>query len=588
MKKIGRLAGVVGAIAVLLGLFILPAAAQDVTVEGSISETTIYTGERVSFSVKISGDFNNISRPKLPSFTGLRLLSNNPSTSRSYSYVNGQSTTSYTYSYYLIAQQEGSYKVPSAGITIDGAQYQTDPIQIRIVDRNSSSQSGKPDIFLQLQVSDEQPVTGQQVVTDLVLFFKDGLEVSSYQPIPGWKAEGFWKEELENPNRPNATSTIINGVRYRRARLLQFSLFPTKSGKLEISPYEIVVNVRSTQSRNDSYSSFFGGFGRSQRQIELSSDPVVLNVRSLPARDEASFMGAVGTFDITRSISQKTIQAGESVELTTEVEGRGNIPLISKPEYDLPEGIEIYEPQESSNLSRRNGAISGTKSFTDIAIARTPGSYTIPAKKISYYDPSKSRYVSQTLSPITFKVTPGRNTEVGGSDTPTFNVSPVTGLANWVTPGQPALTDYWWVWTGLLLPLLILAGGYWRKKYLQKMESDQGFARFKKASGRADQRLEDALRYSEEGEVKTAYHMLQKAITGFISDRLNLPEAGLSIEEYIQILKEQQIDEELIKNVQMLLDKCASISYAPTVSHSYLKSHVGLAKSTIDKLKKVL
>lgn len=82
--------------------------------------------------------------------------------------------------------------------------------------------------------------------------------------------------------------------------------------------------------------------------------------------------------------------------------------------------------------------------------------------------------------------------------------------------------------------------------------------------------------------------MLQKAITGFISDRLNLSEAGLSNKDYVSALEEQKVDEELVKNVRMLLDKCASISYAPSVSHSYLKSHVGLAQSTLDKLKKVL
>ena len=82
--------------------------------------------------------------------------------------------------------------------------------------------------------------------------------------------------------------------------------------------------------------------------------------------------------------------------------------------------------------------------------------------------------------------------------------------------------------------------------------------------------------------------MLQKALTGFISDRLALPEAGLSNQEYVKALEEHDIDKNLVKNVRMLLDKCASISYAPDTSHAYLKSHVGLAESTLEKLKKVL
>ncbi|MDZ7683550.1 MAG: BatD family protein [Fodinibius sp.] len=278
MKRIGKFAGVISFWAILLALPLGQAHSQSVSVDASVSETTIYSGERLRFSIEISGSFNNVSRPELPSeFEGLRLLSNNPSVGRSYSYVNGQSSTSYTYTYQLVAQTKGQHTIPAATVTIDGEQYSTDPIDIEIIDRNESAQSGDsatPDIFLQLEVSDQQPVVGQQIITDVVLFFRDGLEVNSYQPVPGWKAEGFWKEELQNSRRPQATSTIINGIRYRKARLLQFALFPTKSGELEISPYKIIVSVRSARSADDPLSSFFGGMGRNQRQVELSSDPL--------------------------------------------------------------------------------------------------------------------------------------------------------------------------------------------------------------------------------------------------------------------------------------------------------------------------
>ncbi len=246
---------------------------------------------------------------------------------------------------------------------------------------------------MQLEVSDKQPITGQQIISNVVLYFQDGLEVNSYQPVPGWKAEGFWKEELTNTDRPQATSTIIDGVRYRKARLLQFALFPTKSGELEISPYEIVVSVRSTRSRGDSFSSFFGGFGGNQRQIELNSDPVTLDVRDLPASDDSYYFGAVGNYDINRQVSTTKAVEGESIEIKTDISGTGNIPLITKPEYDLPDGLEVYEPQETSELNRRNHQISGNKTFTDVIIARKSGTYTIPEKKIAYFDPDRNQYI---------------------------------------------------------------------------------------------------------------------------------------------------------------------------------------------------
>ena len=303
MRKIGKLFYTVGFFLVFVLLGNPYCWAQsNVSVEASLSQTTVYTGERVSLSISISGNFNNVSRPELPQFENFRLLSDNPSTSRSYRYVNGQSTVSYTYSYYLIAQKQGEYQLPSVSVSIDGETYTTDTIPVNVIDQSESAttddSSGQPDIFLKLEVSDKQPVTGQQVITDVILYFRDGLEVNSYQPVPGWKAEGFWKEELENSGRPRAKSTVLNGIRYRKARLLQFSLFPTKSGELEISPYKIVVAVRSARSGNDPFSSFFSGFGSNQREVELSSDPITVDVQPLSPSDDATYIGAVGNFDI--------------------------------------------------------------------------------------------------------------------------------------------------------------------------------------------------------------------------------------------------------------------------------------------------
>ncbi|NGP87437.1 BatD family protein [Fodinibius halophilus] len=592
MKKIGKQLSVIVFLLPLLGLLPKQALAQsDVSVDASVSETTIYTGERVGFSIEISGSFNNVSRPKLPEFEGLRLLSNNPSTSRSYSFVNGKSSTTYTYSYYLVAQNKGQQRIPPATVTIDGEEYNTDPINVKIVDRNTSansSKSEKPDIFLKLEVSDLKPVTGQQIITDVVLFFKDGLEVSSYQQVPGWKAEGFWKEQLQNTRRPKATSTIIDGIRYRKARLLQFSLFPTKAGKLEISPYKIIVSVRSTKSRNDPFSSFFSGFGNNQRQIELTSDPLEVDVKSLPSTENSDYLGAVGSFNISRKISTNTATVGESIELTTNIEGTGNVPLITKPEYELPDGLEVYDPQQGSALNRSNSRISGSKTFTDVFVARSPGDYTIPEKTVSYFNPTQNDFITKTLPALSFNVKENPNKITAASNTQAFPVRPVTGLASWVSPRSSSLISHWWFWMGIILPLAVLGVAYWQKSYIEKMNNDQAFARSQKATDKAMERLDKTITLSEEGNIKQAYNMLQKALTGFISDRLTLPEAGLSNADYIEALKEEDIDENLIKNIRMLLDKCASISYAPDTTHEYLKSHVGLAESTLEKLKKVL
>jgi hypothetical protein len=591
MKRIGRFLYAISTLVALLGLISSKASCQSVSVSATVSETTIFTGEIVELSVEVTGDFSNVSRPELPQFENLRLLSSTPSVGREYSFSNGRSSVTFSYTYNLIAQNTGSHKIPAISISVDGKEYQTEPIEISIVDRNESAQSDEPDrpnIFLRLEVSDSKPVTGQQIITDVVLFFKDGLEVNSYQPVPGWKAEGFWKEELENARRPQATSTIINGVRYRKARLLQFALFPTKSGELEISPYEIIVSVRSARSGDDPFSSFFGGFGNNRRSVELESDPITVDVQSLPPTNGSEYLGAVGYFNISRTINTQNAVVGESVEITTRIQGNGNIPLISKPDYQLPSGLEVYDPQETSSINRRNQQISGSKTFTDIIIARSPGRYTIPQKQVAYFNPSQNNYVTETLPALNFEVNENPDAVTTNSTPTSSPVKPITGLATWITPSSTNLTTNWWFWTGLILPLIILGISYWQKSYMEKMNTDQAFARSQLAADKASDRLQKAIELSEQGHIKEAYNMLQKALTGFISDRLTLAEAGLSNKDYVEAIRQHGVDDNLVKNVRMLLDKCASVSYAPDTTHEYLKSHVGLAQSTLEKLKKEL
>ena len=578
-------------------LFLLSAAfygamAQDtdVTVESTISETKIFIGERIKFSVEISGNFNNVSRPSLPDFDGLRLLSNNPSISRQFNMINGKTSTTYGYSYFLIAQQEGSFEIPAVEVEVDGTIYKTEPIQVSVLKQsgNTGGQSidKRPEIFIELEISDRSPVTGQQLIADVMLYFKSGLEVNSYQPVPGWKAEGFWKEELENRERPRAESVILDGVRYRKARLMQFSLFPTKAGELTISPFEIIVSVRSTSSRNDPLGSFFSGFGTNQRRVELRTDPISLAVESLPAVRDANYIGAVGQFTITRDLKTEQIYVGESIEIETKITGIGNIPLITKPEYELPDGLEIYEPQENASINRRNSRISGSKSFTDVIIARTPGTYTIPAVNLAYFNPSRNQYLTESLSDITFTVERSPTASSGRGEPVSFQLKPVTGLASWVTTSSTgSLLTYWWFWIGLVLPLIILGVGYWQKTYMEKMNTDREFARAQKAEDLARERLDRVLELSDNDELKNAYNLLHKALTGFIGDRLGLPEAGISDIRYISVLEENNIPREVVKNVRMLLDKCSSISYAPNTSHEYLKSHVSLAQNLIKQLK---
>ncbi len=569
--------------------------AQSAKVTATLSETDLYTGERVSLTVDITGkNFNNVSTPELPDLKGLEYLSTSPSTSSNYSFINGVISRSYSYTYYLQADKEGHYTIPAVKVTIDGKTFSTDPISVNIRNRNkaAATQSGsqKPDIYLRMEVSDKRPVVGQQIIASVVIYFRSNLQVISYQPMAGWKAEGFWKEELDNGQQPKAVSTIIDGVRYRKAVLMKYALFPSKVSKLQLSPYEVNCTVRYSSDYGDPFSSFFNGFGSDQRSVDLKTDPISVDVNQLPpSPSSAEALNAVGQFDITRSTDDTNVRVGQSVEIKTVIKGTGNIALISKPDYKFPSAFEVYQPQEQSNIDHKSGRIKGTKTFTDVIIPRKTGTYTIPSTRLAYYNDSENKYQYVDLSPITLNVKANPNagalttSQPGGLD-----VQPLNGLVTWQVQGYRSIFSLWWMWAGLILPLVLLIVGYQRKQYLDKLRNDSHFARSTQAAAKADEYLEQARGAARAGDLKEAYARIHQSISGFIGDRLNLPPAGLEDDVYVKALRNKGVDMDVVKRIERLLTKCSTIRYAPMTSQEDFAQDADTAHELIKSLRKWL
>lgn len=595
MKKIGNLFSAIKLI-LFTGLALLltqQAWGQDYTFEATVSENRIFVGEQFTLSVEVSGSsMRNVSLPVLPDINGVRVLSGTPSRSTSISIVNARTSTTTAYTYTLIASETGTFTIPPITIEIDGEERQTEPIRIEIIANNQITQEGgsqRPDIFLQIEVDETNIVPGQQIVANLTLYFKQGIEITSFQPNAGWRTDGFWKEELQNERQPQAESTIIDGVRYRSAVLMRYALFPSRSGELTLSEFPLTLGVRTQPSRNDPFGSFFGA-GANQRRVSLESEPVQLTVRNLPPANNALSINAVGDLRVDRRLSRREVISGETLELITTVEGTGNIPLIRIPEYDLPDGLEMYSPQEASNIERRGNSISGNKTFTELIAPRAPGRYEIPSERIAVFNPQTRSYRYISLPALQFNAIAPADRQIssisGGSQT--GRLEPVTGLAVWSTSEDSIIYQSIWFWLFLLFPLIALIIAYQRKRLTLKLDTDRTFARVHYADDVATQRIQHAKSIVDDGDAKEVYNTLHKAVTGYITDKLSLPEAGLSDHELLIKTDEAGVNGQIRKKLRTLLDKCATINYAPTGSVSDFRSDIEKTEQVIKELRETL
>ena len=566
--------------------------AQQPEVEATVSETKVFTGEQLNLSIQVkSSTSHNVELPVIQEFSGFRLLSSNPSRSTSISIVNSQTTRSTTYTYTLIALEPGNYTIPSVSIMVDGERRQTRSIPVEIVKKGALSPEGPqlPDIFVQVELDEENPVVGQQVVASVVLYFKDSVEITSFQPSFGWQTDGFWKEELENISQPRAESTIKNGVRYRKATLLRYALFPSRGGEFTLSEYGLRLGIRTQPRRNDPFGSFFGGAGSNQRRVNIESEPLTVNVRSLPSLPVNSIgMNAVGDLRVERSIDNNRLRAGDSFELVTTIEGTGNIPLIRRPQYSLPDNFDTFNPRESSDVERRGLTIRGSKSYTEFLVSRAPGSYTLPEERIAIYNPQQRRYRTVTLPAIDLEVLPAVTGQVASFGDASGSLQPVTGLAVWYSGEAQPVYRTAWFWIFLLIPVAAVALARWRKHLQDKLLTDATFRRKHFSLQTAKDRIKNAEEHLQKDQTREVYRELHRAISGYITDKLGLPEAGLSDEEILKTIEGHSVNGQITGPLKSLLDKCNTISYAPEAEKEDIISDIEKTELLINQLKQKL
>lgn len=595
MRKIGKSAA--GKLCFLGIIFLLipfgkeAAAQQDFEIQATVTENKIFIGEQFNLLIEVTGSaMRDVALPQLPAIDGIGILSATPSRSSSISIVNGRTTTSTTYSFGLIARETGYFTIPPVTIEIDGEEHQTDPIVVEVIEKGQLSQDGRrqlPDVFLEVEIDEENPVPGQQIVASIQLYFKQGIEVTSFQPNAGWRTDGFWKEELQNIRQPQAESVILEGVRYRTATLMRYALFPTRSGELTLNEFPLNVGIRTQSSRNDPFGSFFGSAGN-QRRIVLESEPITINVRNLPSVSNALSINAVGDLAVERELAKPTATVGETIELTTRISGEGNIPLIRKPQYDFPDNLEQYTPQESSNIERRGLTIRGEKVFTELLSPRAPGSFTIPAERVAVFDPDNGSYDFINLPALRFTVEPGNDMQNAISYSNGVRLQPVTGLAVWNRSASVSIFSRSWFWLLLLLPFAALGVAVRKKRMLMKLMTDKKFARSHHAEKVAKERLDYARSIVDEGDTKEIYNTLHKALFGYLTDKFHLPAAGLSDKELLEHVKTSGVDVNQQLQIKKILDKCATISFAPSGDRTDYRSDIMKTEKLITELNEQL
>ena len=553
--------------------------------ELTADKTTVKQNERFQIYFTFEGgDGTNLKGFRPPNFKKLKILSG-PNQSSSIRMINGNVSSTITYSYIIVAPNTGKLKIESGSIQFKGEKYKTGTLTLNVLkssgkpsSRNSSQSMSdeelKENVFIRAIANKRNVVKGEQVTVIYKLYTKLNISSPQISKLPRYK--GFWAEELVTDNNIRFEVEMYKGVRYRSAVLKKVALFPTKSGKLTVTPFEldIPVLVKKKQRSNDPFDSFFNDsfFGRTETiQFKATSNTVVINSSALPQNGKPeSFAGAVGQLDFKAELDKSNVETNDAVTLKLTVSGKGNIELIDMPEIILPPGFEKYEPKISKKTVNK-GTISGFKSNEYLIVPRVAGVKEIEPIKFSYYNPKSKKYVEIVSPKFSINVKQGSGTIASSADG--FSKEDIKLLSQdirFIKTSDFQLEKIKegsliknWFWLSLIIPLFVMFGFIGFKKRQDKLSGNVELMKFRKAQKNASNRLKLAKKALDENDLLTYFNEISQGLYGYLEDKLALQKSEFSIEKVVENLHKNSVNESRVEDVREILNQCEFARFAP-------------------------
>jgi len=516
-----------------------------------------------------------------------------PSVSQMYSSsnVNGKVTSesNITYTYLLLAKEEGTFTLPSASVKVAGKNYKSNTKQIKVLPPDKNAQPAQPgqrveattssstvdnvsssDIFVRIIPSKTRFKEQEAVTVTFRLYSTLDILYLSDAKFPEF--EGFMTEEFDLSRNQQIGMEHYQGRNYYAVDFKKTLLFPQRSGKISIpsGTVEAVIRVPSGRKVN----TFFGPQEvMTETKKVMRTNPLALDVSALPIEGKpVNFSGGVGNFTFTPSITSEKMKANDAVTIKLEIKGTGNLKLIKNPEVKFPKDIETYDPVVKNDFKIIEGGLSGTKTIEYMFIPRYQGKYTIPPIEFSYFDTRSNSY--KTVSSPAYNLDVDKDPNAGQNVSTSYSNQrdvEVEQDIRYLKTGDFSFSDQnrffagslpYWMWYIIPFALFVVFFIVYRKQI--RANSDIALMRTKKANKVATKRLKLAKQYLQSGKNDNFYEEILRAVWGYLSDKLTIPVAELSRENIEAELVKYGIGENLIRQFIDILDTGEFARYAPS------------------------
>ena len=393
MKKTGKMHCIAAWMLLLAAPLFLPAAEAEV--RASINADKIGLDDTLIYTLT----FINISNPAQPDLSfweDFKTLQTSQKTA--IQFVNGASTSTTSFTYYLMPVRTGKLALPPVRYRHEGRDYQTQALTIEVVKGSVHPQTDpqaagsddffaapfqdpKPqalDIHLKAVVSKTHCFMNEQLLYRVLLYTRNRIEAVNMISSPSFA--GFWQEWFPIPQSISASSENVAGIIYQVYEIRKAALFASDSGTLTIPALQFELQVA------DGAQAFFAAkpVRRSTQAIQIYANELPTVASGLP----------VGQFNFSVSCPQTRANSNDIVTLRMEISGNGNSKTIIPPAFQSNETIQVYPAKISQENTYNTLALKGTLRVEIPVSFNRAGAITFPSLEFNYFNPESRSLVS--------------------------------------------------------------------------------------------------------------------------------------------------------------------------------------------------
>lgn len=550
-----------------------------------LSKNRLGVNERVKVEFSVDKDGDNFIPPKFENFR----IVGGPSQSIRNSWVNGKRSFSKTYAYFLSPTNKGSFTIGQATIEVDGEIYKTLPIQVTVTsavdkptDPNDPNYLADKNIHLVAELSNKNPFLNEAISVTYKLYVSQDTGVNNWRELEAPRYADFWSNNIDIKSL-NVQNGTYDGKPYRYVILRKTLLYPQKTGKLKIEPLTLDVSVQVPSNRRD----FFGNLISSSVSKTVSAGSSFINVKPLPIDNQPiDYSGAVGDFNFEIKSNKNNLLLDEAFQLSLIVSGSGNFNLFEDPRITLPNSLEIYEPEKTSNISIRVSGMKGKVNNEYTVVPNRPGKYIIPKTKFSYFNTELGDYKTIYSDPIYIDVEGNfKESDQGQNDLNKIKLAQ-NQFSSFKTKTKFSKinkeiffnsSQYWILFiTPFIICIIILLITRIINNYKSRKIDQLEFSK------KIVYKLLDESKLFI-GEKEKFYESIDKAMTTYLKAKLKLKNSDFKIIEINDKLEMMGVDKSTIDLLVKVLKNCQLARYTPLnideMSDDYEKSTLFIEKA---------